>query len=136
MSKDKLETKPKVLIVEDELENQKYFELILKKKFEVDLCDTRKSMYNLLSKKDYDVIVMDISLKGGTNGVDLIIELKRSTSNINIPIICLSAHAFGEDKLKAEDAGADVYLNKPVKSQTLIKVLNELIAISLEKKSA
>ena len=136
MSKDKLETKPKVLIVEDELENQKYFELILKKKFEVDLCDTRKSMYNLLSKKDYDVIVMDISLKGGTNGVDLIIELKRSTSNINIPIICLSAHAFGEDKLKAEDAGADVYLNKPVKSQTLIKVLNELIAISLEKKSS
>ena len=136
MNKDKLETKPKILIVEDELENQKYFELILKKKFEVDLCDTRKSMYNLLSKKDYDVIVMDISLKGGTNGVDLIIELKRSTSNINIPIICLSAHAFGEDRLKAEDAGADVYLNKPIKSQTLINALNELIAISLEKKSA
>jgi CheY-like chemotaxis protein len=136
MNKDKLETKPKVLIVEDELENQKYFELILKKKFEVDLCDTRKSMYNLLSKKDYDVIVMDISLKGGTNGVDLIIELKRSTSNINIPIICLSAHAFGEDRLKAEDAGADVYLNKPIKSQTLINALDELIAISLEKKSA
>ncbi|HSW56650.1 MAG TPA: response regulator [Ignavibacteriaceae bacterium] len=134
MNKDKLETKPKILIVEDELENQKYFELVLKKKFEVDLCDTRKSMYNLLSKKDYDVIVMDISLKGGTNGVDLIIELKRSTSNINIPIICLSAHAFGEDRLKAEDAGADVYLNKPIKSQTLINALNELIAISLEKK--
>lgn len=136
MNKNKLETKPKILIVEDELESQKYFELILKKKFEVDLCDTRKSMYNLLSKKDYDVIVMDISLKGGTNGVDLIIELKRSTSNINIPIICLSAHAFGEDRLKAEDAGADVYLNKPIKSQTLINALNELIAISLEKKSA
>lgn len=136
MNKDKLETKPKILIVEDELESQKYFELILKKKFEVDLCDTRKSMYNLLSKKDYDVIVMDISLKGGTNGVDLIIELKRSTSNINIPIICLSAHAFGEDRLKAEDAGVDVYLNKPIKSQTLINALNELIAISLEKKSA
>jgi len=135
MNKDKLETKPKILIVEDELESQKYFELVLKKKFEVDLCDTRKSMYNLLSKKNYNVIVMDISLKGGTNGVDLIKELKRSTSNINIPIICLSAHAFGEDRLKAEDAGADVYLNKPIKSQILINSLDELISISLEKKS-
>jgi len=135
MNKDKLETKPKILIVEDELESQKYFELVLKKKFEVDLCDTRKSMYNLLSKKDYDVIVMDISLKGGTNGVDLIKELKRSTSNINIPIICLSAHAFGEDRLKAEDAGADVYLNKPIKSQTLINALDEMISISLEEKN-
>jgi len=135
MNKDRLETKPKILIVEDELESQKYFELVLKKKFEVDLCDTRKSMYNLLSKKDYDVIVMDISLKGGTNGVDLIKELKRSTSNINIPIICLSAHAFGEDRLKAEDAGADVYLNKPIKSQTLINALDEMISISLEEKN-
>jgi len=135
MNKDRLETKPKILIVEDELESQKYFELVLKKKFEVDLCDTRKSMYNLLSNKDYDVIVMDISLKGGTNGVDLIKELKRSTSNINIPIICLSAHAFGEDRLKAEDAGADVYLNKPIKSQTLINALDEMISISLEEKN-
>jgi len=134
MNKDKLEIKPKVLIVEDELESQKYFELVLKKKFKVDFCDTKKSMYDFLSKKDYNVIVMDISLKDGVNGLDLIKELKKSTSNINIPIICLSAHAFGEDRLKAEEAGADAYLNKPIKSQTLINALDELIAIGLEKK--
>jgi DNA-binding response OmpR family regulator len=125
---------PGILIVEDELESQKYFELILRKKFKVDFCDTKKSMYDLLSKQNYDVIVMDISLKDDVSGLDLIKELKRSTSNINIPIICLSAHAFGEDRLKAEDAGADVYLTKPIKSQTLINALDELIAISLDEK--
>lgn len=131
MNEAKLEKKPRILIVEDELESQKYFELILKKKFELDLCDTKKSMYSLLSKKAYDVIIMDISLKGGTNGVDLIKELKKSTSNINTPIICLSAHAFGEDRLKAEDAGADIYLTKPIKGQMLINALEELIVKSL-----
>jgi len=137
MNKDKLDTKPKVLIVEDELESQKYFELILKKKFRVDFCDTKRSMYDLLSKKNYDAIVMDISLKDGVNGLDLIKELKRSTSNINIPIICLSAHTFSEDRLKAEEAGADIYLTKPTKRQILINAIDELIAISLdEKKSA
>jgi DNA-binding response OmpR family regulator len=134
MNKTQLEKQPKILIVEDELESQKYFELILKKKFEVDFCDTKKSMYNLLSKNDYDVIVMDISLKDGTNGVDLIRELKRSTSNINIPIICLSAHAFGENRMNAWDAGADIYLTKPIKGQILINALDDLIVISLDEK--
>jgi len=136
MNKDKLDTKPKVLIVEDELESQKYFELVLKKKFRVDFCDTKRSMYDLLSKKNYDAIVMDISLKDGVNGLDLIKELKRSTSNINIPIICLSAHTFSEDRLKAEEAGADIYLTKPTKRQILINAIDELIAMSLEEKKS
>jgi DNA-binding response OmpR family regulator len=131
MNEVKLEKKPRILIVEDELESQKYFELILKKKFEIDLCDTKKSMYSLLSKQVYNVIIMDIALKDDTNGVDLIKELKKSTSNINIPIICLSAHSFGEEKIKAEDAGADIYLIKPIKGQILINALEELIVKSL-----
>ena len=131
MNKAKLEKKPRILIVEDELESQKYFELILRKKFDLDLCDTKKSMYSLLSKQVYDAIIMDISLKGGTNGVDLIKELKKNTSNINTPIICLSAHAFSEDRSKAEDAGADIYLTKPIKGQILINALEELIVKSL-----
>jgi DNA-binding response OmpR family regulator len=70
MNKAKSEKKPNILLVEDELASQKYFELVLKKKFEIDLCESKKSMYTLLSKKDYDVIVMDISLRDGSNGLD------------------------------------------------------------------
>jgi twitching motility two-component system response regulator PilG len=135
MSVETFESKPKILIVEDELESQKYFELILKKKFAVDFCDNKKSMYTFLSKQNYDIIIMDISLKDGTNGIDLIKELKRNTSNINIPIICLSAHSFGEDRLKAEEAGADTYLTKPIKSQLLISTIDELIAINSNAKN-
>jgi DNA-binding response OmpR family regulator len=135
MNKSNPEIKPRILIVEDDFESQKYFEIILKKKFDVDFCDTKKSMYSFLSNQDYDVIVMDISLKDGVNGVDLIKELKRNTSDINIPIICLSAHTFREDRLKAEMAGADIYLTKPIKSQTLIKAIDEMIAISLDEKN-
>jgi PleD family two-component response regulator len=36
MNDAKIEKKPRILIVEDELESQKYLELILKKKFQVD----------------------------------------------------------------------------------------------------
>jgi len=131
MNEDSTEIKPRILIVEDEIESQKYFELILKNKFEVDFCDTKKSMYNLLSKNEYVVIVMDISLKDGSNGVDLIRELKQNKSNANIPIICLSAHAYTEDRLRAEEAGADVYLTKPIKGQLLVDSIKEFAFTSL-----
>lgn len=134
MNEDTLESKRRILIVEDEFESQKYFDLILKKKFAVDFCDNKKSMYTFLSKRNYDVIIMDISLRDGTNGVDLIKELKRNTSNINIPIICLSAHSFGEDRLKAEEAGADTYLTKPIKSQILLSAIDELIPVRPNEK--
>ena len=131
MNRAKSEKKPNILLVEDELASQKYFELVLKNKFEIDLCESKKTMYTFLSKKDFEVIVMDISLRDGSNGLDLIRELKHNTSNKNIPIICLSAHANSEDRLKAEKAGADIYLTKPIKGQTLINALNELVVTSL-----
>jgi len=133
MNRAKSEKKPNILLVEDELASQKYFELVLKNKFEIDLCESKKTMYTFLSKKDFEVIVMDISLRDGSNGLDLIRELKHNTSNKNIPIICLSAHANSEDRLKAEKAGADIYLTKPIKGQTLINALNELIVTSLKE---
>lgn len=119
--------KPKILIVEDEIENRKYLQLVLKKKYDLDFCDTKKSVFSFLSEKKYDVIIMDISLKNGYSGIDLIKELKRKPAYQNIPIICLSAHAYGEDRRKAEELGADIYLTKPVTNKVILSTLDKLI---------
>jgi len=71
MNRTKLEKKPNILLVEDELESQKYFELVLKKKFEVDFCDSKKSMYTLLGKKIMK-LCYGYFFKRRSNGVDLI----------------------------------------------------------------
>ena len=68
---------PKILVVEDEIENRKYLQLVLKKKYDLDFCDTKKSVFTFLSEKKYSVIIMDISLKNGYSGFDLIKELKK-----------------------------------------------------------
>jgi DNA-binding response OmpR family regulator len=121
--------KIRILVVEDEIESQRYFELILRKKFEIDFCDSGNSMYKLLNKNNYDVIMMDISLKDGSNGVDLIKELKSNSSGTSVPVICLSAHIYIDDRLKASTAGADVYLTKPVKRHVLVNAIEELVAV-------
>jgi CheY-like chemotaxis protein len=124
--------KPKILVVEDEIENQKYLQLILRKKFDIDFCDSKKSMFDLLNGKEYVVIIMDISLKNGYTGVDLIKELKRKSVYKDIPIICLSAHAYGENKRKAEELGANIYLTKPVSNKVLLSTVDKLIDVNEE----
>jgi CheY-like chemotaxis protein len=119
--------KPKILVVEDEIENQKYLQLVLRKKFNIDFCDTKNSMFDLLTENEYKTIIMDISLKNGYTGVDLIKELKRKSDYKNIPIVCLSAHAYGENKRKAEELGANFYLTKPVTNKVLLSTLDKLI---------
>jgi DNA-binding response OmpR family regulator len=127
MNQQYIEHKSHLLIIEDEIESRKYLQLILRKKYELDFCDSEKSMYDLLGKNNYEAIIMDISLKGGNNGVDLIKDLRRNSDYKDIPIICLSAHLYGSDKLRAEHAGIDVYLTKPVGQKVLLNALDTII---------
>ncbi|MEJ2105411.1 MAG: response regulator [Ignavibacteriaceae bacterium] len=65
--------------------------------------------------------------------MDLITELKRKTEYKNIPIICLSAHAYGEQRKKAEQLGAEAYLTKPVSNKLLLDTLEKLIVNTSHK---
>jgi DNA-binding response OmpR family regulator len=37
--------------------------------------------------------------------------------------------------MKAEEAGADIYLSKPIKSQILISAIDELVAVRTDEKN-
>ena len=120
-------TKPKLLITEDDFENRKFLEILLKRYFIIDMCDSSESFYNLIGTKSYDIILMDISIKGRKNGLELTKEIKSDPIMKNIPIICYTAHAFNKDRLNALDAGCDLYLSKPADVQTLLNSLAELL---------
>jgi len=122
-----VETKPKILIIEDEVENQKYLQLILKNEFVTEVCDSAKLFFEKIRTNSYDAVLMDISLKGGESGIDLLKHMKKSALNKNVPVVCLSAHLYGEELVNTKLAGIDAYLMKPVNSKILIKTLKDLI---------
>lgn len=119
--------KPKLLITEDDLENRKFLEILLKRYFLVDICDSSDTFYNLIGKKNYDIILMDISIKGKKNGLELTKEMKSNPALRDIPILCYTAHAFNKDRNNALDAGCDYYLSKPADIQTLLDSLAGLL---------
>ncbi len=128
---EELQTKPKLLIVEDDYENQKFLQIFLKRKFDLEICDSSDTFYEKLSQSKFDIILMDISLRGKKDGLQLTQEIREMEEYKNLPIVGLSAHAFQRDKDNAYNAGVDIFLTKPVQND----VLMDTLVRSLEKKT-
>ena len=62
------------------------------------------------STGEFDVIVLDLGLPDG-DGLELCRELR--ATGIQTPILCLTARAKVEERVRGLEAGADDYLRKP-----------------------
>ncbi len=129
---EELEKKPRLLIVEDDFENQKFLQIFLKRKFDLQICDSAETFYEKLDQSKFDIILMDISLRGKKDGLQLTREIREMEEYKNLPVVGLSAHAFQRDKDNAYNAGIDIFLTKPVQNDVLMDTLIR----SLEKKTS
>lgn len=129
-----MDTKHSLLIVEDDYENQKFLLLFLKRKFDVDVCDSADTFYTKLNEKKFDVILMDISLKGRKNGLQLTQEIRNMNEYKDIAVVGLSAHAYQKDKDNAYRAGMDLFLTKPISNENLMNGILQTLELKLSKK--
>jgi DNA-binding response OmpR family regulator len=119
--------RPKILIVEDDYDTLMFLNLFLGKKFDIETCRTDDEFYLIIRKFCYDLIIMDIAIKGRKDGLQITRELKNSEEFKNIPVLCISAHVMEKDKENAFKAGVDKFLAKPVSNKVLMETINGLI---------
>ena len=101
----------KILIVEDELDLRETISTsLLKEKFVVETAADYFSALDKINDYDYDCILLDIMLPGGS-GLDLLRELKHLRRTDSVLII--SAKDSLDDKVDGLELGADDYLTKP-----------------------
>lgn len=105
---------PVLLIVEDDIENLKFLKILLKNNFQIESCDNAEDFMSILDQKNIDVILMDITIRGSKDGLQLTKEIKNNSKYSHIPVVGLTAHAFQKDKLNAMKAGVDYFFTKPV----------------------
>lgn len=79
---------------------------------------------NLFSKKQYDLVILDINLPG-INGFQLCHEFKEV--HPHVPIIFLTALDDLDDKITGFESGADDYLVKPFEFQELLMRVKALV---------
>jgi CheY-like chemotaxis protein len=112
-----------VLIVEDDLMNQTVIKKFLENRFDTVITDSSDNVPEILISKKIDIILMDISIQGKMNGLELTTVLKKSSEFSHIPIIAITAHVFDVDKVNALEAGCDNYLAKPFSQESLINMI-------------
>jgi CheY-like chemotaxis protein len=116
-----------VLLVEDNLINQKIVLLSLKKAVKnVDVANNGKEALDKFGSIKYDVILMDIQMPI-MNGIVTTKKIRNieKSSNTHTPIIAITANALLGDKEECLAAGMDDYISKPFQIETLIKKIEQ-----------
>ncbi len=118
--------RPRVLVVEDNLLNQRVMTLTLERLgYAVDLASNgQEALFSLQRSCDvpYKVILMDCQMPE-LDGYQTTALIRQRFAK-GLPIIGMSASDLEEDKQRALDAGMDDYLAKPVRQETLARALS------------
>jgi len=115
-----------LLLVEDNTVNQKVALLLLKKLgYEADVAADGSEAVQVVRNKEYDVVLMDLQMPqmGGIEATEII--LREHAGGHRPAIIAMTAAATNQDRDQALAAGMKDFITKPVKVDSLAKVLEQ-----------
>ncbi len=121
----------RVLVVDDE---EDFLETLVNRlnKRDIDTTGVRsgEEALELLNEKLFDVVILDIKMPGGMDGIEALREIKKIQPLAEV--VLLTGHASVETSIEGMKLGAFDYLLKPVKLEDLLIKL----AQAFEKKDA
>ena len=119
--------KKTVLIVEDEVNNQKLFKDVLEKVgYKTIIAVNGEQGVQLALKEQPGLILMDIQMPV-KDGLEATREIKDNPLTNKIPVVALTALAMRGDEDRIRDAGCDDYVSKPVQIRALIDKVNSYL---------
>src|SRR5687767_14620717 len=120
---------PTVLYIEDHPDNMTLVRRILYAE-SYTLIEAKTGFQGIwiAENQDVDVILLDINLPD-IDGYEVARRLRTSkkTKLARIPIVAVTANAMKGDEQKIRDAGADIYISKPINIQELLHTVECLI---------
>jgi DNA-binding response OmpR family regulator len=119
---------PKVLVVDDDMNATQTAEAILKTAgYEVVCLNNPKFIFKVIKAEQPDVIISDIIMPRW-DGYALCREIKELYRN-KIPVILCTAKSYEQELIEKahKEFGADDFIFKPFKQETLLKKLEIII---------
>jgi CheY-like chemotaxis protein len=103
-----------VLIIEDEEDAAELFaEMMRVSGFRVAKTSSSTPALALITQEKPDVVLLDIMMPE-ISGLDILRQMRRDPALMNIPVIVVSAKGMPTDIKNSMEAGASMYLTKPV----------------------
>ncbi len=119
-------TQPSILCVEDNFINAQVIKRYLNEDYLVDHAKDAPSCLDKIKENRYDIILMDINLGRGMNGIELSKEIKKHPSYQHIPIVAITGYAMRGDEEKFKAEGLDYYLAKPFSKRDVLNLLKQI----------
>ncbi len=121
-------TGTRVLLVEDNLVNQKVAKLTLERLgYQVDIASDGFQAIEAAEKGNYEIICMDVSMPG-MDGIEATRRIRKlATNTATAKIVAMTGHAFVEDRNRCLDAGMDHFISKPFDLFELKQTLDEVV---------
>jgi len=117
----------RVLIVDDMMSNRDVLSLMLESKGHIcrDAADGYAAL-SLLERQSFDLIILDIHM-APLDGIETLRRVRSSGKSFaNIPVIALTADNAPSINAETMDAGADLFLTKPIKQEELFRAMGYL----------
>lgn len=121
-----LNTKERILIVDDEPEITHFLKTILSSDFIVECVFKAEDAIKILENFEADLIISDI-LMPGMSGYDFCQYVKENIEYSHIPVLLLTAKSTTQEQVKGLYKGADAYIVKPFDPLYLIAVVKSQI---------
>ena len=129
ISKEERGESMNILLVEDNLINQKVATGIIKKLgYDITIAGNGKIGVDLFKTNDFNVVLMDIQMPvmDGFAATKEIRKWEEQEERTPCVIIALTANALKEDKEKCFAVGMNQFLSKPFKIKDIERVLNDI----------
>ena len=121
-----VQTKPGVLIVEDDPELIDFLSTIFSPRYNVFTAENGKAGLDVALGNHIDLVISDVMMPV-MDGTELCRQLKKNLSTSHIPVILLTAKNDAKDVMEGYESGADAYVQKPFDPQILELQVNNIL---------
>ncbi len=109
----KHDQKPSILTVEDNDHTRQLVSYWLKDAFNVHMATNPEEALSIAKNQAFDLLMLDINLGRGHNGVDLLHTLRKQPALSRTPALAFTAYAMPTDRKRLLDEGFNHYVSKP-----------------------
>ncbi len=116
-------SKPHLLLVEDNYGNRVLYQKILQEDFDVVMAIDGISAIAMTEVNNYDIILMDINLGPGIDGIETFNRIKKFANYKDVPIVAVTAFGAMDERSKFISYGFADYIQKPVLKEEFIALI-------------
>ncbi len=124
---EKQAVKEKILIVEDNPQNMRLLEMVLRaKNYTLLKATDGEEALDMAVREQPDLIIMDMQLPK-MSGLEVTRKLRETPAFSYTPIIAITAYAMRGDRERVIESGCDAYLSKPINTRELPEMIAEML---------